>query len=263
MRTRTLMYATVFTLLVAVVVGVYLHVGNRPVHPLPAMPAVSAIVRETSAAGQVIILRPKNPNDDLVVYAHGNGEIARSIYENPSVASLTTALLNAGYTVASSDAYGNAWGNAASVEAYAALTKETKKRFALRNVDMLSASMGSLAALSVAQQDHDVHNFAALFPVCDLSSLLNQVDIAAGVKASGVDVSAFSPVVVPSGLRMLMWASTGDTRVPVKTNAQKCLSSALENGDDATLVRTTGNHGDASNFDPARLVAFFNATKRR
>lgn len=193
----------------------------------------------------------------VVLYVHGASQNAEAITKPGGVGrGVVPALVKAGYAVAASDARGNNWGSTRSLRDHRALRAELRRRGA-RQVFVLAASMGGLDGLRLTD---GAEAFAGIFPVCDLSSMARGPLRASIAKVWGGAVPArLSPVRVVRGRRlpMLFWASPGDTLVPKRPNTDRCAADARAAGARVEVIETVGDHGDASNFDPERLVRFF------
>jgi pimeloyl-ACP methyl ester carboxylesterase len=228
----------------------------------PAEPATEwPIVDEQPA----VLMTPGTPTDRVVLYVHGAGETAGSIVGDPAKGPLVQLLLDRGYAIAASDARGNNWGNPASLQDYAALVEWLAGR-GLTRVYVLAQSMGGLDGLQLIDVARPVA-WAGIYVVCNLRAVYDlgrfsaSIQAAYAAPATGWAPSAFSPVVPQNvqGLPMMFWASPQDTEVPKATNTDQCAADAQAKGAAVTVVPTTGEHGDWSNFDPVRLVEFFDA----
>ncbi len=72
------------------------------------------------AGGPAVVLVPQSPSGRLVLYAHGYGADLAALRDDEAFGGMATGPVAAGHAVAAA-AEGDAWGNAASVEAHAAL----------------------------------------------------------------------------------------------------------------------------------------------
>jgi hypothetical protein len=72
-------------------------------------------------------------------------------------------------------------------------------------------------------------------------------------------VATLSPAHVADarGLPMIFWASPHDTFVLKRFNTDVAAAEALREEAHVRVLSTTGQHGDPSNFQPWRLLAFF------
>jgi hypothetical protein len=120
--------------------------------------------------------------------------------------------------------------------------------------------MGGLAGMQLGNRLPAAKALAGIYPVCDLRTMVRHRTFTAAIAAAwaGRSAKAVEPV-TPARLPMIVWASAGDTIVPRSTNGASCVARATAAGTPATLVPTVGDHGDPSNFDPAAMVAFFDA----
>lgn len=241
--------------LVVVGVGAYVVKKVIPVPTLGEVVQAAASIEETTIGGESsIILTPHSPTQGIVVYAHGNNQTEQEVLTGGNVAPLTADLLDAGYIVAASLAEGNAWGNDASIAAYEALIEHAQEASPVDDVYLLGESMGGLPSLRLAASIPDVKAWVGFYPVCDVSTILDQEDLREGVNTAypngGEDT--VSPPPMPD-VPLLFLASPDDTRVPKESNSDRCAAAA----EDATVVTTTGNHGDPSNFDSGRIIQFF------
>jgi hypothetical protein len=62
-----------------------------------------------------------------------------------------------------------------------------------------------------------------------------------------------------AGFPIRIWQSPSDTVVSKTQNADLFASRVNAAGGNVTVTSTSGDHGDASNFSPAAVVALFNA----
>jgi pimeloyl-ACP methyl ester carboxylesterase len=219
---------------------------------------VMAIDGETA-----VVVVPEQLTGRLVVYLHGYGGDASSLTDPAGLEPLTEGLVAAGYAVASSDAGGDAWGNAASVDAYAALAATVTAQVAAREVYLVAESMGGLAGAQLVDGGRiaGLRAYAGIYPLCDLSSVYadyaNSID-AAHAPAVGAALDALSPVALDDAdVPVQFWASPEDTTVDKERNADVCAAEVRAAGGRVDVVETEGDHGDPSNFDLAALLAFF------
>jgi pimeloyl-ACP methyl ester carboxylesterase len=230
--------------------------------PTPAPPVEWPVVN----GQQAVLLNAQTPTDRVVLYVHGaaesGGSVVGDIAKRPSIAALRAA----GFAVASSDARGDNWGSAASVEDYVALVDWLAAR-GLTRVVVLAQSMGGLDGLQLIDVRRPLA-WAGIFPVCDLRAVYDakpgyreSIRRAYAAATSGWAPTGLSPVSPDdvAGLPMIFWASPQDTQVEKATNTDVCAAEAETKGAQVTVVPTTGDHGDVSNFDPERLIAFFEA----
>jgi fermentation-respiration switch protein FrsA (DUF1100 family) len=233
--------------------------------PRPTLSSVSDVARiDEFGNGRFkhLALVPGISNGRLVVYAHGSSQDERAIVTEATDASLAIALVQDGYTVVSSSAGGNAWGSTASVEDYRNIIKYSRAVYRVQDVYLLAESMGGLPSLQLLG-DPGIKAWAGIYPVCNASTVVSNVDIKAQMDKAYPDAPTYlqdlSPVAIRTGKPMIFWASHDDATVPAATNTEACAADARRAGASVTVIPTTGNHGDGSNFEPTRLVEFFNS----
>jgi hypothetical protein len=228
-------------------------------------PAAAPGISEFLVGGQRAVLwTPRHSNGRLVTYVHGYGGTARSIVDGPSeyLTRLVSGLVAAGYTVVSSDAHGDAWGSEDSVADYRRLIADARDRTGTTAVYVLTESMGGLAGAELVSEDppEGLRAYAGIFPVCDLVSVYpryqQQIEAVYRERTTEAVVDR-SPVPLRTDVPVLMWASPTDTVVPKSVNADTCAAEAQAAGSRARVVSTVGDHGDASNYDLAALLVFF------
>lgn len=220
-------------------------------------------VETTTVAGQsVTILHPKTrQTTKVVVYMHGNEELGDAIATSPDKERVVRGLLEAGYTVAASDAHGNNWGNPASVTDQRVLMRTLRAR-GLTDIYVLAQSAGGLDALATLNEK-GVRAWAGIYPVCDLRSVY-RLGVYREVIDAAYDSAPRRVVAIPDRLRIrfILWASPQDTQVPKTQNADVCARRFRTAGAHVTEISTTGDHGDPSNFDAAQIVKFFDRAPR-
>jgi alpha-beta hydrolase superfamily lysophospholipase len=236
--------------------------------PTPAERASAASALRPPAAAKVLederahtlVLLPREPRGRLALYLHGSGGNEHSLLVVRKRERVANALLAHGYVVAAALAGGNAWGNRTTVQDYRAFTATLMRRYHLTRVYLIAESMGGLAGMQLGDRLAQAKALVGIFPVCDLRTMVRHRSFTAAIHAAwaGRSANAVEPV-TPARLPMLVWASDGDTIVPRATNAASCVARAKAAGTPATLVSTVGDHGDPSNFQPAAVVAFFDA----
>jgi predicted esterase len=204
-----------------------------------------------------LVLRPKKPTNRLVLYIHGSGSQA-DVLEEEQLAPTVHALLRRGFAVAASNGGGEYnWGSAESVQDSVRLAERT----GYKHVYILAQSMGGIGGVELIDRLHPVA-WAGIFPVCDARSIWNLGDEAAEIEAvwgPGPPPGRISPVKARDvkGMPIMMFSSPEDTVVPKKENADRCAAWMRREGAHVTVVQTTGQHGDPSNFQPGRLSSFF------
>jgi len=210
------------------------------------------------------VLVPEHPNGRLVVYAHGYDGRADAVLSEDRFGGLAAGLVAEGYAVASSDAAGNAWGDDASVEAYAELAATATAGTGATDVFLVAESMGGLAAARLVgeRRIEGLRAYAGIYPLCDLSSVYDDfresVDAAYG-SAVPQALAGLSPVALDGAVPVLFWASPDDVTVVKERNADVCAAQVVADGGSAVVVETDGRHLDPSNFDLPGLLGFFDS----
>ena len=225
----------------------------------PRNPAKVLSIRETLHGQPVGILVPDRPNGVLVIAVHGHRETVNSWLAEARQATVRSALLGSGYSLAASDGAGEGWGNAKSVAAYTDLYAWAQKSAPFTRVVLIGESMGGLASLQLATRLPNVKAWVGIYPVCNLSTMtVRFADIA--LAWPGGTTGRLSPVNLSKtrGLRMIFFASPGDTIVPKSTNTDLCAARATAAGANVRVVQVRGEHGDVSAFQPALVVSFLN-----
>lgn len=229
--------------------------------------AIDQLLTYDLDGGKVLLALPPEPRPRLVVYLHGATQGAASVVADPEVAGAVAAVLQAGYPVLAADAGGNSWGNEQALDDYTAAVADAAERTGASDVVLWAESMGGLPALQLldsAQLAVPVVAFAGVYPVCDLSSMQDNPAVGSQIPtAYGPDLDdalrRLSPAPITRPAPMLLWASPEDTVVPKAENADVCAEKMRAAGGRADVIETRGEHGDPSNFDGARLVAFVDA----
>jgi hypothetical protein len=240
--------------------------------------ATKKVVDGTSGTASFRVLEPANYDGStargLVFYYHGSSGGANDVTNDPLVTPLVNRFLADGYLVVGANAGASNWGNPSGLTVYADAHAYVLANWNVTNVVLLPYSMGGLAAFQTIRSPSTyprIKGVYAIYPCCDiladyddsgaLQALIlggwSVADRAALVTAiaghNPVDLSAAG---LPN-IRYRFHASAGDTLVlkSHNTDAMRTLlggTTTVEN----TLVTTSGNHGDASNFDPDDASAF-------
>jgi hypothetical protein len=230
----------------------------------------------------VIINFPANYNpyikNKCVVWFHGSGGVAKGLWlpENAENV-LIKPLLDAGYVVIGSDyTNANCWGNAQSVADIDALLKYWQNYSNIQNdYYILAGSMGGIVSLNAIS--HNVIKpkaYAGIFPVSNLYweyknapwGIPDFIKTAYGITSDSdfeSKTSSYDPVndtdpKVFKDFPFLIWSSYGDTVVDRANNADKFSTQVNGVGGNVSIITTTGDHGDASNYSPTDIVNFFN-----
>jgi acetyl esterase/lipase len=213
-----------------------------------------------------------------VIFDHGSDQFGASIVEgDPKIQSLATALSAAGYVVASSEyRVEDCWGNQSCVEDISALYDAFMEKM---NLDprpfVIGVSMGGIVTWNaVLHGDFVPRAVAGISPACNLANMYKTglftktIDNDYGftnpskfsIATAGYDPIGSENLVPLTKFPIMMWASYGDTTVNRTMNADLLASSVNALGGSVTVITTTGNHGDSSNFpQPDAVVSFFNS----
>lgn len=238
---------------------------------------------DTYTGQQIRILTPNinaaNPYNSanptpVILYAHGASEDHTSITTDGMKSATINALMDAGYIVASTNAHGNNWGNQSSVDDFNALAKYVRSNYNVKGMAMWSQSMGGLTGLQVVTQGNvDLVGWLGTYPVCNLANLyslgtyVSQINTAYGITGSGLltyanQTNGHDPVLKSAkaykDIPMRFYASPSDTVVPKANNADALSAIVANSRSEAVTVVCSGNHGDASHFQPSDYAAFFN-----
>lgn len=233
---------------------------------MPSPGRADAKIERLTVRGQpAVLIAPTEKTQKVVVYTHGSGERVENIFRDPKKEPVFNALLGAGYAIATTDAHGDNWGNAASERDQLALVRELRER-GLGDVYVLALSMGGFNGLALLD-DVPVKAWAGIFPACDLRSVYDLGLYAGQIRAAYDRTGArladamarrspvdFDPA---DGLPMRFWASPGDRVIPKAENTDRCAALARERGARVEVTTTTGDHGDPSNYDAGAVLRLF------
>lgn len=215
------------------------------------------------------------PNGRAIIYAHGSGEDGEAFWTETDKGDIEAAVDAAGFYVAGIEC-GENWGNQDAIDNYVALHDFLLATFQpIRGVGFLAQSMGGLASLNVlAAGSTSITSWAGIFPACNLAAIYaigtydDAIRTAYGIAGDGSDYASktagFDPVLGAGadyrGIAMRFYASPDDTVVPKVSNSDAMIALVAGNASEDDLLVCTGEHGDASHFQPSNLVAFFNRT---
>ncbi len=209
-----------------------------------------------------------------VLFLHGYNQDANTIHDG-SYGDVEAALLHAGYVViAMTNTTRNCYGNAQCNADVAAVAKLGKRELSLQPEPFVVAdSMGGFTVLNAISS-------GALHPKAVVGWCLN-TDLAWDYISGGArtpitadySISAANPYAVATagfdpmlqggavyaGTPFQLWSSDADTVVGKTANTDRFAAMVNASGGSAVVNASTGDHLDPSNFDPAAVVAFFNA----
>lgn len=209
----------------------------------------------------------------LVIYHHGNGEDYTAITADPLKHDIVDTLLLNNYIVCAGDFGGDNWGNDAALTAVTNLYNYMIANYSISRVVFLSQSMGGQSGL-LSIPNVTVKGWAGIYPVANLANMFGgnagayapNIRTAYGIAGDGSNYAAktagHDPVLLAAstfdGLRMRMYASAGDTTVTKADNSDQLATLVTGHATEHDVVACSGNHGDASHFQPNDLLAFFN-----
>jgi hypothetical protein len=235
----------------------------EPALPEPALPELGPGTHRVDVAGEAALVRmPEQRNGRVVLYAHGYDAEATALLNDREFGAVADGLVAAGYVVAASDAAGDAWGNAASVDAHAALAAAVTDLVDAPEVFLVAESMGGLAGAQMVadRRIEGLRAYAAISPLCDLSSVYDgytaSVDAAHGATVEQA-LDELSPVALDGAVPVLFWASAADRTVDRERNADVCAAQVVADGGRADVIDAAGRHGDPSTYDLDAMLAFF------
>lgn len=208
----------------------------------------------------------------LVIYAHGSTDTELSVLDRGTVRAYT-ALLQAGFAVASSSQHGNNWGSQAAQDDLVGLYHYVNERYPVGPVFLLGESMGGLSSLQVAAHDRlDVAAWAGIYPVTNLRAMWERgwyfrraIAVAHGAAVDGSDyatrTSGADPMTLDpnlfAGLPMRFYASSDDTVVRAPDNSEALAARVAGLALEATVVPHVGGHGDPTAYQTRDLIDFF------
>jgi hypothetical protein len=215
----------------------------------------------------------------VLLFVHGFGGSARSITSDGDTPlhAVIAELLDNGWIVAASDAYDT--GEVGSrYYAYWDLYRYVRDNYAMGPVVLAAQSFGGIAATRLlagrttpaqAADSFEIPDIAGMigwYPVLDMTAMYasagwvaTAVNTAYGDLATAVAAGA-DPALLPApafrGVPMKIWHSAADT--VVSKTWTNTFAARLAGSNDIEVVATTGDHGDASNFDAAEVLATVN-----
>lgn len=238
---------------------------------------------DTRTGQSIMVLVPSVDSDvpyagaptRVVLYARGVGEDQTALTADSLKSGVITSLLTEGYILAGTNAHGG-WPTQTAVDDYAALDQYVRANYNVENVCIWSQSMGGLSGLlAVAQGKCKAIGWLGTYPLCSLlaantgdggSDFSSNIATAFGITGSGI--STYSnltygqdPLLLPAmayaHIPMRLYASSGDTTVGKAANTDAFAALCAGTRREAEVVVCSGNHGDASHFQPSDYLAFF------
>jgi pimeloyl-ACP methyl ester carboxylesterase len=209
----------------------------------------------------------------MLLFSHGSG--SDELQPLSHFQQLYTDLLSDGFAIASTNAHGNNWGNAAAQTDLLELYRYLRDTYALGPLILWGNSMGGLASLNaLASGAIPCAGWIGTQPVCDLDAIyaagafVTDIRTAYGVNGTGSDYAAktagFNPMARSGrefyGVPMRFYASPADTVVAKAQHTDPMAAKVAPYTPEATVIATSGDHGDPSHWAPQRadLRAFIN-----
>jgi len=204
----------------------------------------------------------KKTNPAVIIYAHGSG-VTQDAIDVGLHTDVVAELRKAGYMMVAANLGGENWGNDAGLDKLAAIYDYVNTTYEPSRVMFWGESMGGLVTLKALADAR----FSAVkggyftYPVCSITSMnyggfVSLISTAypsgfTGESPTDLAGSAFA------GKRLRFTHSAADAVVSKTTNTDAMRTIIGSNAIESGLVTTTGEHGNASNFDAADFVAFF------
>jgi hypothetical protein len=213
----------------------------------------------------------------VIYYSHGVGEDQTALLSDSLKTTVVTALLNAGYILAGTNAHGNNFGVQSAVDDYAALDKYVRANYNVVNVAIWSQSMGGLTGLLLLAQNkvrgcvgwlgtYPITSLNAAYTGAGAASFTSSINTAYGITGIGNSTYAnktygHDPLLMNAiafrNVPMRFYASTGDTVVLKSANTDLFQALISTSCRENVIVACTGDHGDPSHFDATSYVDFF------
>lgn len=227
------------------------------------------------AGGQdIMVLVPDTYNPavgaPLILYHHGLGEDDDALLDDALKLGCVTALINAGFILAGTNAHGNSWGNDDALADYIALYNYCIANYTITYTCAWSQSMGGLSGLlSVVQGTIPYKGWLGTYPITNLADAWltaawkAQIKIAYGFADDAdyaVSTAGHDPNLMAGALftiRFRFYASYADAAVLKVNNSDLMYATIGANALENCLVPCVGPHGDPTHFRPAEYVEFF------
>jgi pimeloyl-ACP methyl ester carboxylesterase len=209
-----------------------------------------------------------------VIYNHGYGGRGSEIFAlDPKLGALVQSLAAAGYVVVASN-YRNfaCWGNAECDADIANLQEVWRANLNLSPKPfVIGESMGGVVTWNaIAHGFLHPRGVVGIYPACSLAAMFRVSALAPSIEEAydfssssqlAVATEGYDPLVDPptdfTAFPIVIWASYSDTTVVRKRNEDPFAEAINAAGGNVVIHTSRGNHGDASNFDPSAVLAFF------
>lgn len=237
-------------------------------------------VMTTQSGCDIMVIEPASYDGSVATgvafYHHGNGETRTAWNDEARKSGIRDALLAAGYLLVGISAGATAWGNDSAMAKYTIAHPYILSTYNVSGIVLVGQSMGGLTAFRASADPSTYQRVRGVYGIYPCCGALAQYDSpndtydsqilsawsAADRTALAAAVAGKDPLVrlaaAYPNIRYRFHASDSDTVVykDVNTDAMRTLlggTSTIEN----SLVATSGDHGDPSNFDGPDIVAFF------
>jgi pimeloyl-ACP methyl ester carboxylesterase len=273
---RTLTGTSVGTLAVTKTTGYLNSVKAEPGTPTSLFGVsggVSGMVRQRIVLPANYDSRRPTP---LVIYMHGLGGDVTAPFVG-SAKNFETAVVNAGYIFAACDAFSMThFGMEAAIQEILRVYRNIRDNCNIGPVILMGESMGGLVSLNLLGRRliPGVSAYVGIYPLTSLevayatsAGWASQIRTNYGIAADGSDyatkTAGYSPILRDPtdylGVPMRFYASPGDTLVSKAANTDAFAARVAGVVPETTVIATTGDHGDGSNFTAAMqadLLAF-------
>lgn len=206
----------------------------------------------------------------VILYVHGSGEDQDAFMHSSDKHGTKMAFIKAGFGVIECLASNNNWGNQASLTDYQNLITWAKSIIPFTDLNIYAQSMGGLSGMHLFMTDTSIRKFVGIYPALNLANMFTTTYKAAIKTAYGfvndVDyataTAGYDPMLLSgtnlNNRKIELIASPDDITV-TKADNTDAFNAAFGSLADITVIVASGVHGDASHFDGARDVAFFNS----
>lgn len=206
----------------------------------------------------------------VVVFFHGLDRDANILDLDQPHRDLVRTLTDAGYAVVASDAGGNAFGNPSSQRNYAALIRDSGKRYRTNETYFLAESMGTVAAMNLMAKgvdqgteqgtDVSVRGLAAINPLLNLEHVPPTYRSAVQASYAGSAAATQSPLALPLsamvGRYVRFYVTPADSVVPTDGNAL-AFQRRFGGVANVSTAPCSGDHLDPSCIQGSDVVSWF------
>ena len=205
-----------------------------------------------------LVIEPETPNGSAVLVVHGSGA-DETITLLPYMEDFTAELLDAGWTVASANGAGEAWGSFESQDAYAALGSRIESRYGVERTVVVSVSMGGIAGLNLTASGaiatqvgwFGVNTVTNLTAVYEGGDSTESIDAVMGAEEREA-IDPLRLVETDFAVPLVVYTGDQDRVVPGSVHA---VPFAERTG--AMVVECTGGHVEIGCFSASDLLDLF------